>query len=241
MSTLLIELHKEKRSGVIPILLATGILGALYAFANFIVRKDALLSLPLAPMDVLLTQVYGMLMILNLFGIVIACCLIYNIEFKGNALRKMYLLPMNVKNLYLCKCIILTVMFLIAIVLQNLALLQIGLKILPDGTFNGATLIAFAFYSFITSMPVLTFMLLIASRFENMWIPLGIGVAGFLSGMALAMTKSSLLLIHPFVVMLKPAIAMSAKPDSVTMFVSLVETTIFIITGLVLSKNLRYE
>ena len=48
------------------------------------------------------------------------------------------------------------------------------------------TSVRFAGYSFLTSMPVLSFMLLISARFENMWVPLGIGVAGFLSGMALA-------------------------------------------------------
>ena len=68
MNVLSIELRKEKRTGVIPVLLAVGVLGAAYAFVNFLVRKDALLNLPLAPMDVLLTQLYGVIMILNLFG-----------------------------------------------------------------------------------------------------------------------------------------------------------------------------
>ena len=56
MSLLTIELQKEKRAGVIPVLIAVGILGAAYALVNFFVRKNTLLSLPLAPMDVLLTQ-----------------------------------------------------------------------------------------------------------------------------------------------------------------------------------------
>ena len=55
MSLLTIELQKEKRAGVIPVLIAVGILGAAYALVNFFVRKNTLLSLPLAPMDVLLT------------------------------------------------------------------------------------------------------------------------------------------------------------------------------------------
>ena len=96
MKTLLIELRKEKRTGVIPVLLAVGILGAAYAFVNFLVRKDTLLNLPLAPMDVLLTQLYGMIMVLNLFGIVVATCMIYNMEFKGSAVKKMYMLPVSV-------------------------------------------------------------------------------------------------------------------------------------------------
>ena len=83
MRALVIELRKEKRTGVIPVLLAVGILGAAYAFVNFLVRKDTLLNLPLAPMDVLLTQLYGMIMILNLFGIVVASCMIYKIGRKA--------------------------------------------------------------------------------------------------------------------------------------------------------------
>ncbi|WP_324825230.1 ABC transporter permease [Sinanaerobacter sp. ZZT-01] len=241
MNELAIELRKEKRTGIIPVLLAVGILGAAYAFVNFLVRKDTLLNLPLAPMDVLLTQLYGMIMILNMFGIVVAACMVYNMEFKGNAVKKMYMLPMSVPGMYLCKFLILTVMLLVAVALQNLALMNIGMTELPQGTFEMGTLVRFAAYSFITAMPVLSFMILISSRFENMWVPLGIGVAGFLSGMALANSKVVLLMIHPFVVMLKPAVAMSAQPDSTVILVSLVETILFLGAGLLMAKHLRYE
>ena len=241
MKTLLIELRKEKRTGVIPVLLAVGILGAAYAFVNFLVRKDTLLNLPLAPMDVLLTQLYGMIMVLNLFGIVVATCMIYNMEFKGSAVKKMYMLPVSVPAIYLCKFLILTVMFLIAIMLQNLALAQIGMTDLPNGTFEMSTLVRFAGYSFLTSMPVLSFMLLISSRFENMWVPLGIGVAGFLSGMALANSGLALLLVHPFVIILKPAVAMNAQPDPTVALVALSETLLFLAVGLWLAKYKRYE
>ena len=173
MKTLIIELRKEKRTGVIPLLLLVGILGAAYAFVNFIVRKDTLLNLPLAPMDVLLTQLYGMIMVLNMFGIVVAACMVYNMEFKGTAIKKMYMLPISVPKMYLCKYFILTVLLLTAIVLQNLALLKIGISDLPKGAFEMDTLLKFTAYSFITSMPTLSFMVLVSSRFENMWMPLG--------------------------------------------------------------------
>ena len=67
-------------------------------------------------------------------------------EFKGSAIKKMYMLPMSVPAMYLCKFLILTVLFLIAIVLQNLALMQIGITDLPDGTFEMGTLVRFAGY-----------------------------------------------------------------------------------------------
>lgn len=241
MKTLAIELRKEKRTGVIPMLLAVGVLGAVYAFINFLVRKDTLLNLPLAPMDVLLTQLYGMIMVLNLFGIVVAACMIYNIEFKGNAVKKMYMLPVSVPAMYLCKFLVLTAAFLVAIILQNLALAQIGITNLPDGAFEVGTLVHFAGYSFLTSMPVLSFMVLLSSRFENMWVSLGIGVAGFLSGMALANSGLTFLLIHPFVVILKPAVAMSAQPDPMVTFVALAETLLFLAVGFWLSKDRCYE
>ena len=241
MNTLIIELRKEKRTGVIPLLLLVGVLGAAYAFVNFIVRKDTLLNLPLAPMDVLLTQLYGMIMVLNMFGIVVAACMVYNMEFKGTAIKKMYMLPVSVPKMYLCKFLILTVLFLTAVVLQNLALLKIGISDLPKGTFEMDMLLKFTAYSFITSMPVLSFMVLVSSRFENMWMPLGVGVAGFLSGMALANSSVCLLLVHPFVVMLKPAVAMSAQPDNKIVMISMAETFLFLGIGLWTAKHLHYE
>ena len=143
--------------------------------------------------------------------------------------------------MYFCKFLIITVMLFVAVTLQNLALAQIGTTDLPQGVFELGTLITFAGYSFITSMPVLSFMLLVSSRFENMWVPLGVGVAGFLSGMALATSDMGLLLIHPFVVMLKPAVAMSAQPDMTVTIVSVIETVLFLGAGLWMAKNLRYE
>ncbi|MDE6664430.1 MAG: ABC transporter permease [Lachnospiraceae bacterium] len=241
MNTLIIELRKEKRTGVILLLLLVGALGAVYAIINFIVRKDTLLNLPLAPMDVLLTQLYGMIMVLNMFGIVVAACILYNMEFRGNAIKKMYMLPVSVPKIYLCKFLILTVLFLTAVLLQNLALLKIGINDLPEGTFEMNTLLKFTAYSFITSMPTLSFMILVSSRFENMWMPLGIGVTGFLSGMALANSDMELLLIHPFIVMLKPAVAMSAQPENKVIMISLAEIFLFLIIGLWMAKHLRYE
>lgn len=88
MKNLTVELKKCKRTGILVVLPLVGLLGALYAFVNFIVRKEVLLSLPLPPMDVLLTQLYGMVMVLNMFGIIVATTLTYNMEFQGNAIKR---------------------------------------------------------------------------------------------------------------------------------------------------------
>ena len=49
MKNLTVELKKCKRTGILVVLPLVGLLGALYAFVNFIVRKEVLLSLPLPP------------------------------------------------------------------------------------------------------------------------------------------------------------------------------------------------
>lgn len=192
-------------------------------------------------MDVLLTQLYGMIMTLNMFGIIVAACMIYNMEFKGSAVKKMYILPISVPAMYFCKFLILTVMLLVAIFFQNIALAKIGVTDLPQGSFEAHTLISFAGYSFITSMPVLSFMIFVSSLFGNMWVPLGIGVAGFLSGMALTTSDIAWFCVHPFVVMLKPAVAMCAQPDIAVVIISLTETILFLCAGLWATKKLRYE
>ena len=100
MRNLTIELKKCKHTGILEVLPILGLLGALYAFANFTVRKDVLLNLPLPPMDVLLTQLYGMIMVLNMFGIIVATTLTYNIEFQGSAIKKMYMLPFKTSSIF---------------------------------------------------------------------------------------------------------------------------------------------
>ncbi|NTV77812.1 MAG: ABC transporter permease subunit [Clostridiales bacterium] len=237
MSSITLEFYKEKRTGAFVILIAAGVLGSFYTLLNYALRKEVLLSLPLPLMDVLLTQLYGMIMILNLFGIILATCIVYHTEYQGNAIKKMYTLPISIAKLFHSKFIILSTMLLIAIIFENIALTGIGLTVFPHGNFNGVTLIIFAAYSYITSMPVLTFMLLVSSRFENIWVSFGIGIAGFLSGMALATLQSSVFVFHPFVLMFYPAIAMSSQPDSKITVISLLMSAFFYSTGMWLSNK----
>ena len=185
MKTLVLEIKKMKRTGSLAVLPLAGGLGAAYALANFLIRRDALLSLPLAPMDVLLTQLYGMILLINLFAIIVAACMIYNLEFKGQAIKKLWMLPFSVPKLFVTKFILLTLGLAAAIILENTALGWIGMTMLPQGSFQLPVLVQFAVYSFVTSLPVLALMLLAASRIETMGVTLGIGVAGFLTGMAL--------------------------------------------------------
>ena len=74
-----------------------------------------------------------------------------------------------------------------------------------------------------------------------MWVPLGIGVAGFLSAMAVATADVPVLLLHPFVLILKPAVAMSAQPNGLVAALALLETLLFLSAGVWIANHLRYE
>lgn len=241
MRMFMMELMKEKRTGIKTVLLAAGIAGAAYAVANFLVRKETLFSLPLAPMDILLTQLYGVLLLMNMFGIIVAATMIYQLEFKGNAIRKMCLLPVSILAIYVSKFTVLTGMLFIAVVLQNLTLAQLGMLYLPAGAFEGMTVLRFVGYSFVTAVPVLSFMLFVSSCMENMWMGIGVGVAGFLSGMALVVSETEVFLLHPFVVMLQPALAMSAQPDNGIISIAVLQTVFWFGAGIWKAKYLCCE
>lgn len=241
MKTLVLEIKKMKRTGSLAVLPLAGGLGAAYALVNFLIRRDALLSLPLAPMDVLLTQLYGMILLINLFAIIVAACMIYNLEFKGQAIKKLWMLPFSVPKLFLTKFILLTLGLAAAVILENTALGWIGMTMLPQGSFQLPVLVQFAVYSFVTSLPVLALMLLAASRIETMGVTLGIGVAGFLTGMALGTSGLKVLLIDPFIVMLHPAVAMSAQPELLVMIAALLETAVCAAAGFLAAKKRAYE
>ena len=133
------------------------------------------------------------------------------------------------------------VLLTFCIVLQNGALCIIGNIFLPNGTFELLTLVKYTGYCFVSSLPVLAFMLLVSSRCENIWFTLGIGVAGFFSGMAMSLSDISLFLVNPFVLMMKPAVASTASIDTGILILGVFETIIFFMIGWYLCKIKHYE
>ncbi|MBP5299703.1 MAG: ABC transporter permease [Lachnospiraceae bacterium] len=237
-----LELKKEKRTGLTTVLLVSVILGAAYVLVNFAIRGDSLLSMPADPMDILLTQLYGIMMVLNMFAIVVAASIAYNMEYSGSAVKKMYVLPISMKKIYSSKFLIILTAFLISVAFEGVAFAWIGTNKLGAGVFRTDVFLLFMLYTYITSLPVASFMLFISSLSENIWVTIGIGVGGFLSGMALVnMNDSILMMLHPFIVMFKPAVAMSANINWTVMGVAIAETIVFFIVGIIGSSVKKAE
>lgn len=204
MKTLAIELRKGKRTGVIPVLLAVGVLGAAYAFVNFIVRKDTLLNLPLAPMDVLLTQLYGMIMVLNLFGIVVAayyllpfsmivvCVMIAGRETGNNGILKMLALPVSRCALSIAKFCVLTfylfmemVVFLVVFVIAGLIATQ---TMEVTETLPILYLLKWCLGLFLTMLPCIAAMWAITVLFEKPLLSVGLNLLLVIPGVLVANT-----------------------------------------------------
>ena len=241
MKALSIEMKKCKRSGVFPIMFAVGIFGALYVIANFAVRKDTLLALPLAPMDVLLTQLYGVIALISLFGIITATCLMYQIEHSDNAMKRMYMLPIRITDIFSSKLLILVMLLLISFTIQYSALGFVGNLYLPENSFELWTLIRYGLYTFVMSLPVLLFMIFISSRISNIWITLGVGIIGFFSGMATATSDIVVFLINPFTLIMYPAMSNNATVKFSALIIAVVEIVVFLVVGYIFTKKARYE
>ena len=241
MKALSIELIKCKRSGVASIMAVAGLFGALYIFAVFFVRNETLMALPMPPMDILLTQAYGLIAVINMFSIIVAACLIYRTEYAERAIQKMYALPIKAVGLYGCKACILVVSLIVVFVVQYSILGIVGNMYLPEYAFEISTFLEYSVYTFLSTLPVVLFMLVIASQSANMWIVLGVGVVGFFSGMAMSLMDSIWFLINPFSLMLAPALSSSAMLENEVIIIAIVKTVVFVLVGIKLTDIARHE
>ena len=240
MKILHLEIKKAKRTGILLLLPIVGILGAFFTYFVYYLQTDLFQTAHADRLDRLLTQLSGMPAVLTLLGILSAATFIYHLEFKGFAIKKMIVLPICPQHLFLAKWLLLSGLLLFAILLQMLGILSIHFLYFSGNEPDLGKVIGFLLYRLLTALPVLSFLLLIASRFVNVWIPLGIAVCGFLNGMAMVHTQNLLVLLNPFVLILKPLVAATAEPSLTVLTFSLLKTASFLLIGYLLAKY-RYD
>lgn len=242
MNAIALTNKTAKRSYITPIMLTIGILGSLYCVVFY---KTVGLSLlekhALPPMLILLTQAFMACTVLNLFAIIIATCAIYHLEFQGNAIQKLNMLPVDMGSIYLGKCLLVLKGYLFCIISDFAALACIGLRILPTGSFLWSEYWSFAIVCFINGLPSLTFMLLVSSKLKNMWITLGIGIAGFFSMMAMGGKVNKLFYLNPFYLIIQPTFHKTLTTDWASIALSIIETAAFIILGILISRHCHNE
>ena len=239
--SLRIEIKKLRRAGVLNTLIFAGIAGAIYAVLNWSIRKDFLLAADTNPMTALLTQLYGVLCLINVFAVIVSASNIYSIEYINNGLRKMKTLPIKSGNLFIQKLIILVIVLALTYCIEFISLAILGEKHLPHGTFDAFVLIQFAFYTFLIILPCLVFMLIVSMLSPNMWITVGIGIVGLFSGMASIGIDNIVSSLNPFVLLLKPAMSLTTEIDSFILIISIIEIIVFLLIGIFIANRKSEE
>ena len=118
-------------------------------------------------------------------GIVIACSLICQIEFRNNTWKQVYATPQSLSTIFFAKYVVVLLMFLKWLFIFTIAFIASAyLPSLLNGrmvfTDEGIPLKyitqnAISFY--IVALPIIAFQYLLSMRFRNFMVPIGVGVA----------------------------------------------------------------
>lgn len=191
------EGKKLKRTGFAPLFAGGGLLAAAVPVLNMGFREELYTGQSGNPLHILLAANWQMIGMLNLFLVLIGACVLYHIEYRDCALRKMDMLPLSKPGLFFSKCLMLFGGCCGAVVLETVSLgFCIGYWFsLPDGW--AAELSAHLGFSLLVLAPVVILMTAISSTCSNMWVTLGIGLLGSFVPIAVGQTDSALI-FFPF-------------------------------------------
>ena len=98
-----LELRKIRRTGLLPGMLAGGLLAGAFPILNIAVRPDTFLAMQGSPLSILFSQNWSMLGMLNLFFLIIGACILYHMEYADGAMEKMKALPLSQGGMFAAK------------------------------------------------------------------------------------------------------------------------------------------
>lgn len=192
MMNLTLEYKKIKRTGIIPGCLAGGILAAAIPILDLAVRSEQYTQLMQPPIYTIFQADWQMMSMLNMLLVITVACMMYHTEYADHAINRMTTLPLREEEIFFIKCLLLSGMCLIILIIEMLSLIfctlhwfggEGGAYTVFYGTSFASSYMAlmkdllynFA-YCFCMLMPVVIFSLMAASACKNMWISLGVNV-----------------------------------------------------------------
>ena len=174
--SLFLEWKKLKRTGYSMLYLGCGLFASAFPLVQMAVRQETFLSLPGNPLDILLNANWQMIAMLNILASICGACLMYHTEYAEKGWEKMSVLPIHTGKLFLGKCIFATLGLAVLLFLEFTSFTICQLHWFPQTPVAVKELLSFAGFQFVTSLPTVILMLVIASACESMWVSLGIGV-----------------------------------------------------------------
>ncbi len=192
-----LECKKVKRTGFFPAFIVGGLIAAIVPVVNMAVRSDIYTELKGSPIQILMSANWQMMAMLNVLLVVVGACLMYHTEYADNGIQKMCTLPIKEQNLYFGKFALLTVMSVIVLVAEAIAISFSSAYWFETSSEWSFELLKSFGYAILLMLPTVLFSLLVASLCKNMWVSLGIGVICVFMATMLP-TNNILLSVFPF-------------------------------------------
>lgn len=192
-----LECKKVKRTGFFPAFIVGGFIAAIVPVVNMAVRSDIYTELKGSPIQILMSANWQMMAMLNVLLVVVGACLMYHTEYADNGIQKMCTLPIKEQNLYFGKFALLTVMSVIVLVAEAIAIGFSSAYWFETSSEWSFELLKSFGYAILLMLPTVLFSLLVASLCKNMWVSLGIGVICVFMATMLP-TNNILLSVFPF-------------------------------------------
>ncbi len=192
-----LEFKKIKRTGFFPAFFAGGVLAGAIPLLDMVFRSESYADLKESPLQIIFGADWQMMAMLNVLLIVAGACLMYHTEYADNAIQKMKSLPMKESGMFFGKSILLTIMLVIVLAIEAVALTVTSFHWF--GLYDGfwIELGKNLGYLLLLSLPSILLSLIISSVCKNMWVSLGIGVVCVFVATMLP-TANSILAIFPF-------------------------------------------
>ena len=232
----MLEYKKLKRTWLLPVLILGGLLAASLPVIDLWVRADSIVNPSIPPLENLMNSNWMLVAMLNSFLMVLGACIIYHVEFAGNAIQRMDTLPIRPWSIFLSKLILLAIALVIVFVIEGVSLYFCAWKWFSIENGMLISLVKLLAYAFLLSLPVLSLMLAVSSVCKNMWITVGIGVIGLFAAMLLQYVEG--MQYFPFLMPYQPTFN-GIVADSMLCIAAAAETVLFSGVGILLSKVRR--
>lgn len=170
------EFKKAKRTGLLPLFTAGGMLAAAVPVVNMAVRSEIYFTRQGGPISILLHANWQLMAMLNILLVSSGTCLLYHTEYADNAMQKMKSLPIRESSIFFAKALLTMIMSAAALAIQAAAIAFCTCYWMEMGQDFWMELCKSFGYAFWLLMPCMILSLLIAQICRNMWISLGIGV-----------------------------------------------------------------
>ena len=170
------ECRKIRRTGLVPAFLVGGATAGAIPILSQIFRPAQYSADGISPVGILMEASWPLMGLINVLLILTGAVILFHIEYADHAVRRMRALPGGDGRLFAGKASLMVLLSVLLLGLEGVALAFCGMFWSDAGPELWTEVLKNMAFELLLLLPSALFSLLISALFENMWIPLGIGV-----------------------------------------------------------------